>query len=144
MGKVEKWVTDEVRMQMIRSFIEKNMVRKMLEETAHTMMKSTLVQAVSLFRQQKIDDMVKCIQNLVSQHRLCSHSVVWVCENEIKAMLKLYMNQSKSEASTLEAAKALGFPRFCLKELTELAEPELPREDNKNNSLEELSYFMPQ
>merc|ERR1712050_469752 len=168
--KVEKWVTNEVRMQMIRTFVEKNMkdgngaldihrflvtsaealhldtniVRKMLEETAHAMMKPTLVQAVSLFRQRKIDDMVKCIQNLVSQHRFCSHSVAWVCENEIKAMLKLYMNHSKSEALTLEAAKALGYPRLCLKELTELTEPELVREDNKNNTLEELSYFMPQ
>jgi len=132
--ELESIATEKMRMQILRLDIEKAMsdgtgsydtnrfnviypcalkldtskVTSLIEEIASSKKRSTFVQAISFYRQKKGPELVKAVQNMVSQYRASPSPICWDKEDETKGLYAMYLEQANSSILADDAAKALG------------------------------------
>merc|ERR1712193_184920 len=102
--------------------LDSTKISQVVEDTAKGRMRPTLVQAISLHRQNKSSEIIKTIQNLVSQFRAFPHPVVWDCTEDIEGLYMDCVNQIESQKFRQEVAEALGLTDTEAKKLDKLAE----------------------
>lgn len=117
----------------------------MVEDTAKERKRLTLVQAVSLFRQKKKDEVVRTVNNLVSQHRAFPAPVSWDRKEEVMDLFMTYASQTEDRARQDEVAAALSLSADEADKLRDVvanggfqsAQQEVPQAGTSND----LSYF---
>merc|ERR1711920_229894 len=115
--------------------------REVVEEISTEKIRPTLVQAISLYRQNKSSEMVNTLLNLVSQYRAFPTSLTWEDESEIEDIYKEYMRWSSSRESFQDVSQAIGLSNDRSKNLMKTIDLQKPEGENNSRKMNDLSYF---
>merc|ERR1712007_401334 len=97
-----------------------NNAKRIVEEISSERFRTSFVQAISFYRQKNSSDLVRTVQNMVSQYRAFPSILSWKKEDEIKGLYSMYLKQVNSLNLAQEVAKILRLSPTDTKEIMDI------------------------